>query len=291
MSIPRIGFRKSHLPDLEFDVLNYHDLLARRGTLNHRIDKPHRVGFYHLLFITEGRGTHTIDLEAYPYQKHSLLFISRGQIQSFDIESKAKGVMILFTERFLTKNLMHVDPVSIQRLYNFYLFSPILNLSASDGDAFERIVGDIAGEMNSAEIHLKEEILRLLLELLLLKTSRIQQTNTPPNKSEHLDQFSQFRTLVETNVSETRNAQDYATMLAVSYKHLNTISKNVSGITAKSFIDQHLILESKRRLAITNMPIKELAYALGFDEPTNFVKFFKKHTSLSPAQFRKSIGN
>jgi transcriptional regulator GlxA family with amidase domain len=44
----------------------------------------------------------------------------------------------------------------------------------------------------------------------------------------------------------------------------------------------------KRMLKGTDMPVKEIAYDMGFDEPTNMVKFFKKHTSLTPQGFRLS---
>ena len=75
----------------------------------------------------------------------------------------------------------------------------------------------------------------------------------------------------------------------VSYKHLNEICKSVTGSTAKEVIDNLLILESKRHLAVSDISIKELSYEVGFDEPTNFVKYFKRHTQQSPAQFRKSL--
>ena len=78
-------------------------------------------------------------------------------------------------------------------------------------------------------------------------------------------------------------------MMNISYKHLNEICKIVTGNTVKEIIDAFLILESKRRLVISDISIKELTYKLGFDEPTNFVKFFRKHTGQSPTQFRKAF--
>lgn len=78
-------------------------------------------------------------------------------------------------------------------------------------------------------------------------------------------------------------------MMNISYTHLNKIVKAVTGNTAKSFVDKFIILEIKRQLAVSDVSIKELTYDMGFDEPTNFVKFFKKHTQLSPAQFKKTL--
>lgn len=47
-----------------------------------------------------------------------------------------------------------------------------------------------------------------------------------------------------------------------------------------------MVLEIKRALATSNASVQEITYTFGFDEPTNFVKYFKKHTGYSPAQFR-----
>jgi AraC-like DNA-binding protein len=56
---------------------------------------------------------------------------------------------------------------------------------------------------------------------------------------------------------------------------------------AKTYISEYLTLEIKRFLMNTNLSIKEIAYQTGFEDPTNFVKFFKKHSNRTPAEFRK----
>ena len=78
-------------------------------------------------------------------------------------------------------------------------------------------------------------------------------------------------------------------MMQLTYTHLNRIVKAVTGNTAKAFIDSFVILEAKRHLAVSDISVKELTYVMGFDEPTNFVKYFKKHTGLSPVKFKKTL--
>jgi AraC-like DNA-binding protein len=64
---------------------------------------------------------------------------------------------------------------------------------------------------------------------------------------------------------------------------LNEICKTATGNTVKQYIDNYLILESKRWLCVSDLSVKELTYQLGFDEPTNFQKFLKStlHRRLS----------
>ncbi|MDR3693201.1 helix-turn-helix domain-containing protein [Mucilaginibacter sp.] len=55
----------------------------------------------------------------------------------------------------------------------------------------------------------------------------------------------------------------------------------------REFIDDRVMLEAKRLLAHTTESIKAIGFDLGFDEPPNFFKYFRKHGHLPPAEFRK----
>ena len=78
-------------------------------------------------------------------------------------------------------------------------------------------------------------------------------------------------------------------MLSVSTKHLNGIVKEFTLNTAKHFIDNFVILEAKRAIVSSNYSLKEIGYIVGFDEVTNFTKFFKKHTGITPKQFKNDF--
>ena len=95
--------------------------------------------------------------------------------------------------------------------------------------------------------------------------------------------------LLEKNYTTLRDAKAYAELLSLTYKSLNEICKLSSTQTTKQLIDAHTILEAKRKLCIDDIRIQQLADELGFDEVTNFVKYFKKHTLLTPTQFKKSL--
>ncbi|RLJ67186.1 monovalent cation:proton antiporter-2 (CPA2) family protein [Lacinutrix venerupis] len=99
--------------------------------------------------------------------------------------------------------------------------------------------------------------------------------------------FLNFKSLLEANFSTNRNADFYAKKLNITYKHLNEICKEILNVTAKQFIDAFVILEAKRLLINSEIKSTELAYKLGFQEPTNFVKYFKKHTKFTPNSFKK----
>ncbi len=288
--IPKIAFSKKSKTEIDFEIFSYGSLLYRRERLDFPLDKPHRVDFYHVIYITGGSGVHYIDFKPYAYSEGSTVFISKGQVHAFDFRSEVDGFIILFTDEFLSKNLIHSDILSFYRLYNYHLQEPVIQPEKTGGDRFKIIVKEMYWEYLLSDNFAKEEILRLLLKLLLLRAERIKRTLIPKEKNaEWFTTFSVFKNHLEKQFAQTRNANDYAGMMNISYKHLNEVCKSISGNTAKAFIDQFIILETKRRLAISDITVKELTYDLGFDEPTNFVKFFKNHTGQSPSQFKKTL--
>jgi len=78
-------------------------------------------------------------------------------------------------------------------------------------------------------------------------------------------------------------------MMSISAKHLNVVVKTFTLNTAKYFIGQYVLLEIKRAIMSTNNSLKEIAYEMGFEEVTNFTKFFKKHTGLTPKVFKINL--
>jgi AraC-like DNA-binding protein len=288
--IPKILFSKRNKAQIEFEIFPIRSLFARQDKLDHPLNTPHYVEFYHIFFVIRGSGEHFIDFRPYQYGDGSILFVSKGQVQAFDVSANVDGYMILFTEDFLSKNMIHSDILSFYRLYNYHLHKPVITPDEAGMEIFSNTVSEMYFEYQLSNNFAKEEILRLLLKLFLLRAERCKRTLIPREKNTlWFSMFCDFKDHLEKRCTETRNAQEYANIMGISYKHLNTICKSITGVTAKTFIDQFIVLEIQRRMAVYDISVKELTYEMGFDEPTNFVKFYKKHTGLSPAQFKKNL--
>ncbi len=287
--IPQVPFQKQEADGLEFEIFPLQELHQRdQGLLDHSISLPHRVNFSLIIFITKGKGNHFIDFKKYSFQKGSIIFISKEQVQSFDLKSDTEGFIILFTENFIWNTVDFSKSLNYSMLYNYHSKSPILNPKDIPDSGFFSIIDEINTEYSYPDTFAKEEIISSLMNFLFLKAERIFRKDLDSKREKKLAKpFSTFRNLLIKNYQSTRNASDYAQMMNISYKHLNDICKAVLGQTAKEFIDKYLILETKRHLASSNISIKELTFQMGFDEPTNFIKFFKRHTHQTPSQFKK----
>ena len=83
-----------------------------------------------------------------------------------------------------------------------------------------------------------------------------------------------------------RSAKDFADKLNVHTNHLNRAIKSVTGKTTTSHIAERLTTEAIALLKHTNWNISEISYSLGFEAPSHFNNFFKKHTSVTPGAYR-----
>lgn len=83
--------------------------------------------------------------------------------------------------------------------------------------------------------------------------------------------------------------RDLAALLHVHPIHLSNTIKLVSGKSTCDWYEEKLVSISKELLLETNLTIAGIARQLTYD-PSNFTKFFKHYTGLTPKQFRKNHG-
>lgn len=94
---------------------------------------------------------------------------------------------------------------------------------------------------------------------------------------------------MDANPSDIKlQVQYFAEKLNLHPNYLNAVIKSKTGRTVNDWITERMLSVAKSLLINTSNSSKEIAYLLGFSEPTHFSRFFKKHTELSPNKYRKS---
>ncbi|MEO0875007.1 MAG: helix-turn-helix transcriptional regulator [Bacteroidota bacterium] len=287
MSQPRrITFQNHQNPQSGFDLVPLKEVPKRAG-LDHSPFNLHHVGFYIIMFVTKGQGKHTIDFHDFSCEAGTILTIRRDQLHKFSPESGLEGTLLLFTDDFLSSYLEQLEEQKSLQLFNELLGSPQIQLGTEDRDCVLQLTDRIKQEYLSINDAYSMAIIRSELHILINKLYRIKSTtdNQTFNRK-YLDRFIEFQQLVEAGITESKRVSDYAHKMALSTKSLNNISQSIVHKSAKAFIDEIGIKQIKRFLANTNLSVKEIAYASGFEESTNFYKYFKRHTNMTPEQFR-----
>ena len=282
-----VEFKNRNNPKAEFDLLRFENLL-NRSDLNHDPCTLHLVEFYLMIFFEEGQGWHTIDFTDYPCSRGTILTIRKDQIHKFH-KSNLKGSLLLFTNDFLESYLEVLEILKALQLFNEMIGSPKIQLEKNEITGFIHSIERIQCEYRNLSDEFSLRIIRSELHILITKLYRIKsEKGNITSQKKYLNEFIKLQNLVEHNVTKTTKVKDYALMMGLSTKTLNHVSKSILNKTAKELIDEISIKQIKRLLINTALSIKEIAFTSGFEETTNFYKYFKRHTKTTPEKFRIS---
>lgn len=281
-----------HPPDvhaLDIEVLPVSELRARAG--DQGIGLLHRIDFYLLLCITGGRCTHMVDFEPVECTTGAVLLMHPSQAQQFDSSPDWTGWVAIFKPEFLA-------PVQgVNTTLDIWMTAHLQGLHDAmhlrDGEhrtlrlAMEQMYADSQLVTLPAILHnlLRHQLYSLLLRLQILQ--REEAVTQTGRSLAFLQRFNQFENLLEKRFSQWQQAKDYAAAMGCSEKSLNRAVLEATRNTAKAYICRRIILEAKRLLVHTNLPVAMIAEKVGFNEPSNFTKFFKRESKSTPAEFRE----
>jgi AraC-like DNA-binding protein len=250
---------------------------------------PHRTNFYHIFLFENCSPKHIVDFENIDIKANSLLFLDKGRVHQFDEKLNYKGKILIFTDDFYCHYAQDAQYLKSNILFNDVTGNAILEVGKSIS-IFLQICQQINQELAQENDFAKREILKNYVHtfLLLAEREKHKQGFTELKKGADLDYFLLFKDLLEKHFKEIKSVSTYCEKLIVTEKRLNKATAQILGKTPKQMIDERLLLEAKRFLVHETHTIKEIAYELGFDEPTNFIKYFRKHTQKSPSEFREN---
>src|SRR5690606_31110025 len=216
----------------------------------------------------------------YTVQANALIMMRPEQIHFHVNASNAKLLQIKFREQFLIGLINRNNWLDI---FN----NDVIKLDKDTMAGFMRFV-DLMDKENQEDFKSKEivsKVFSALLDKISIHLKKIDSGESKRNKSIYKD----FKRLLERNSLDEAKVSEYAKRLFVSAGHLNDVVKEVTGKNAKTIINEQRILEAKRLLYWTTTPIREVAYKTGFDDPTYFTRFFKKHTGMLPSEFQRKV--
>ena len=96
---------------------------------------------------------------------------------------------------------------------------------------------------------------------------------------------SQIIRYIEKHYAEDVTITEIATELGVSASFLSRIFKKEIGIPIHEYLNQYRI--SKSLSLLKTHSITEVGYICGFCDSSHFISMFKKHTGMTPMQYKK----
>jgi AraC family transcriptional regulator, transcriptional activator of pobA len=280
-------------PADEFTVHDVKDLLTELPIVSPRF----RPNYFNFLWIRSAYGRYTIDDMAFDLEPGTIYFTNPGVYRTFSWESIEGAWLITFNESYL-KEYVHPD---IYLEFPFLLTETVepLRLGVEEFAEFEQWCKVLYAEQRSGSPYKKKIIGSLFVVLLFKLKARFWADYNPlyeGNRGSQIvktfkkDPERHFRELVDGRADRIFKAHDFAGLQHLHPSYLNNVIKSKTGKAMSVWIAEKTISEAKSLLQDATVPVKAIAYRLGFGESTHFSAFFKKHTKVSPADYRKQRG-
>jgi AraC-like DNA-binding protein len=254
-------------------------------------DLPHRHTYYTVIWSYTATGRHLIDFKEYPIEPNYIFFVSPGQVHQVITDPNPTGIVILFTPEFLQKNSIKEDFIANLRLFRDCSETPPMSVNEQMDEHLKNFVKGIMQSFHS-ENEMKYETIGSYLKLFLIECNA-NCSLFPGNNTQNIEVgrslLQRFKNSVEMHYKSWHQVKEYANDLNVTPGYLNEVIKTALAISAKDYIQNRLILETKRLVIFTDKSIKEIGFDLGFEDPSHFSKFFKSLAGTSLQDFKESI--
>lgn len=169
-----------------------------------------------------------------------------------------------------SKNLCHISAARFERIRNI-----LDSIFREYSDRQERYL----------------DVVKANLDIFLIEVLRSRKNSDDPSERTNLysqERLEKLLALVEEFIATHKQVGQYADMLHISPYQVNAICKELLGKTCSEVITDQIVLESKRQLLATSKQVNEIAFDLGYEDVSYFIRFFKKHTGFTPEVFRKN---
>lgn len=248
---------------------------------------------YYKISLIQGKNLVEYADKTVRIEKQAILFATPKIPYRYTPQAKRQsGYFCVFTKDFLSRSKtgLLIDELPIYQPQSDFVYQ----LTDEQYGEMEIIFRKMDAELSS-DYAFKYDLLRnYVLELIHTgqKLKPMESSHPATNAASRIS--SLFIELLERQFPIENNAQviqlkapvDFATALGIHINHLNKVLKETTGRSTTEIISGRIAEEAKILLRQTKWNVSEVAFALGFDEVAHFSNFFKKHTALSPLQFR-----
>lgn len=258
---------------------------------NHLIDhsfveEPHRHNSYVLVFFTKGSGTHEIDFDVFTIQPGSMFFLQPGQMHHWNLSDDVEGFVIFYSQEMYN---LYFGQKTIGD-YPFYSSvdnKPEMFFDATESKLILPYFESLILETQANQL-LKQDKIMNLLDIIHIEIARKYSETHLHEAHSYNVKIKTFELVLEHNFKKEKAPSFYASQLAITLKHLNRICNEMLQKTTTEVITDRIILEAKRMLMDKKFTVNEIATELGYDDYSYFTRLFKKHTRMTPTDFRIS---
>jgi AraC-like DNA-binding protein len=246
-----------------------------------------RLQFMTILVCHSGTATVEIDMEETPLEEHDLMVLLPDRVvHVLGRSADYSHTYLSFNKEIIEELCNRIDP----NFFRYLKENPIFRLNDDQEQKMNMLMEYILHIYNERENIFRDQIGRNCIQSFLLnlydKTHRAPDFSNATGLTRPEEIFHRFIKLVRQHCVTQREVNFYASELFITARYLSTVAHEISHQTAKQIIDKHVIIEIKILLKTTSLTLQEIAHQMNFPDQSFFGRYFKKHTGLSPLQYR-----
>lgn len=268
-----------------FNIIRVEDLSVAKGK-----PMPYSRRDYYKVSLVRGHSKIYYANRSFEISGSTLVFTNPMMPYIWEpISEQQTGYLCIFTEAFFG-NLVNLQNFPVYRSTE----NAIIDLNAGEAEQFDQLFKKMIIELEGDYTY-KYDLLRSLVTGLIHEAQKMQpafgDTSLGATAYERITVL--FNELLERQYPvdghgrlPLTSASAFSACLNIHVNHLNKALKHITGSSTSQLINNRMLQEAKMLLKNDTGTVSEIAWALGFDEPNHFSSFFKKHTGISPTQFR-----
>ncbi|GGA70047.1 AraC family transcriptional regulator [Nitratireductor aestuarii] len=265
------------------------ETLSQRSQLhNWEISLHRHEGLFQVFVLQQGEGELLEGERRRPFSAPCAIYIAPGAVHGFQYVQGSEGLVFTVLEDRLTP-IGAADPA----IAEFLAQSRTVPFSPNSGeqlllmDLSDRIHDEVQGVRPGGNLLLEAMVTELMLRLARLQVNHEHGDPSPTSRERDRRRMHLLMSLLSAHCREHKPVSFYAEKLGLSVPHLNRIARNEARASVQELAAFHLVRFAKRELVFTTASISSIAYALGFQDPAYFNRFFKRETGMTPGQYRE----
>jgi len=275
--------------DLANNYISRNMAVARNVRLNlikdQIVGQPTLMPEMRILMIKNGWAEPVINMMERRFETGDLVFLgTNGILQYKDASSDVQGIGLSISDELFSLAIGNRIP----QAFDGHLRHFQLHLQPAEQEYLDQLhlmlYRHLRQQAGSSQVTL--HLLSAFLWYVDHLWSQHEQTHRQ-SQSREQRLFTDFIQLVSEFAPEHHTIDFYASRLCLTPRYMSTIVRQVSGKSAKQWIDAALVTRIKIELKHTDKSVATICDDFNFPNPSFLTKFFKRMTGMTPSQFRQ----
>lgn len=260
--------------------------------------RPLTYQFFEIVQIMEGQGTREVNNNKYPYHKGSIFLFTPVDCRGFESTTPTRFCSIRFSEVFLEQYKSEPEKARIthwlKQLENIFTHhnrvQQVLIRRDSDCDMIASLITNMIEEYTHRQSYYTENLQHMVTLVLNIISRNVSPEDTLPSDA-GLEEpaINKMLTYIQQNIyqPERLRLKHLAAQFNLSEHYIGEYFKKATGSNLQDYLTQYKLRIIEQRLLYSDYPVGRIANELGFSDESHLSRHFRKHTGVTPAQYRK----